>query len=86
MYTLGWHLTFTTSATVYYAITVFVKPQILPTDRESTPYRRDWLPNEGREGFYEEEINAEEICAPAKSPTTDAEDIQVGEKTYKSDV
>ena len=31
MYMMGWLLTFTTSATVYYAVTVFIKPQIFPT-------------------------------------------------------
>ena len=45
---------------------------------------REWLANDGREGFYEGERDGEEIYAPATPPMTDAEEIQVGEKSYKS--
>jgi NCS1 family nucleobase:cation symporter-1 len=86
MYRMGWLLTFTTSATVYYGLRVFVKPQIFPTGRESSPYQREWLANDDREGFYEGERDGGEIFAPATPPMTDGEEIQVGEKAYKSAV
>ncbi len=81
---MGWLLTFFTSATVYYTLRMFVKPQIFPSGRESTPYKREWLANEGREGFYEGERDGGEIYAAATPPMSDAEEIQVGEKAYKS--
>jgi NCS1 family nucleobase:cation symporter-1 len=84
MYMMGWLLTFTTSATVYYTLRLFIKPQIFPTGRESTPYQRVCLANDGREGFYEGERDGEEIYAPATPPMTDAEEIKVSEKGYKS--
>jgi len=86
MYKMGWLLTFTTSATVYYGLTMFIKPRIFPIGRESTPYQREWLANDGREGFYEGQRDGGDIYAPATPPMTDAdaEEIQVGEKAYKS--
>jgi NCS1 family nucleobase:cation symporter-1 len=84
MYKMGWLLTFTTSATVYYALRTFTKPQIFPTGRESTPYQREWLANDDREGFYEGERDGGDLYAPSTPPMTDGEEIQVGEKSYKS--
>ncbi|KAF2213850.1 hypothetical protein CERZMDRAFT_83291 [Cercospora zeae-maydis SCOH1-5] len=84
MYMMGWLLTFTTSATVYYVIASFVKPQVFPTGRESTPFTREWLSNEGREGFYEGEMDDGAIFAPPTPPETDREEYQVGEKGQKS--
>ncbi|KAM3416519.1 Uridine permease [Cercospora zeina] len=84
MYMMGWLLTFTTSATIYYAITFFVEPQLVPTGRESTPFTREWLSNEGREGFYEGEMDDRAIFAPPTPPATDREEYQIGEKGHKS--
>jgi NCS1 family nucleobase:cation symporter-1 len=84
MYKMGWLLTFTTSATVYYALRTFTKPQIFPTGRESTPYQWEWLANDDREGFYEGERDGGDLYAPSTPPMTDGEEIQVGEKSYKS--
>lgn len=86
MYMMGWLLTFTTSATIYHILTTFIKPQVFPTGRESTPYEREWLANHGREGFYEGEFDSAEIYAPATPPMTDGEEIQMGEKPFKADV
>lgn len=83
MYMMGWLLTFFTSATSYYVITFFAKPRVFPVGRENCPFEREWLANDGREGFYEGEIEGEEIYAPPTPPMTDAEEIQMGEKPYK---
>lgn len=53
MYKLGWVLTFVTAAGVYAACVTFVKPRIVPEGREVMG--REWLANEGREGFLEDE-------------------------------
>jgi NCS1 family nucleobase:cation symporter-1 len=87
MYRMGWLLTFTTSATLYYALTLFIKPQIFPTGFESTPLEREWLANEGREGFYEGERDGGDLYAAATPPMTDGEEIKMGsEKAYESKV
>lgn len=86
MYMMGWLLTFFTSAVIYYIIAIFIKPQIFPTGREAAPFEREWLANEGREGFFEGERDGEEYFAPATPPMTDAEEFHVGEKGCKADV
>jgi NCS1 family nucleobase:cation symporter-1 len=86
MYMMGWLLTFTTSATIYFGLSTFIKPQIFPTGRENTPYQREWLANDGREGFYEDEHNGGELHAPQTPPLMGGEEIQMGEKACKSDV
>ncbi|KAK6001431.1 hypothetical protein QM012_002762 [Aureobasidium pullulans] len=82
MYRLGYLLTFTTAATVYYVLRMFIKPRIFPTGREDTPFQREWLANEGREGFYEDEMHSNELFAPATPPAMEAEEIQISEKAY----
>lgn len=84
MYMMGWVLTFTTSATLYYIATLFIKPRIFPIGRESTPLEREWLANDGREGFYEGERDGVALYAPPTPPPSDSEQIQMGEKAYKS--
>jgi NCS1 family nucleobase:cation symporter-1 len=85
MYRMGWLLTFTTSATVYYGLTFFIKPQIFPTGFESTPLEREWLANEGREGFYDGERDGGDLYAAATPPMTDGEEIRMSsEKAYES--
>lgn len=86
MYMMGWLLTFTTSATIYYAISFFIKPQIFPTGRESTPFTWEWLGNEGREGFYESEMDDGALYAPPTPPAADREEYQIGEKGHKSSI
>jgi NCS1 family nucleobase:cation symporter-1 len=84
MYRMGWLLTFFTAATVYYVVTLLVKPRIFPFGRESTPLTREWLANEGREGFFDGDRDGGEIYAAATPPMTDAgEDVEIGEKLPK---
>jgi NCS1 family nucleobase:cation symporter-1 len=83
MYRMGWLLTFFTAASVYYVITLFVKPRVFPRGRESAPFKREWLANEGREGFFEDERDGGMIYGVATSPTTDGEDVEIGEKSEK---
>lgn len=84
MYMMGWLLTFFTSAILYYISTVFIKPRVFPPGRESTPYEREWLANDGREGFYEGERDGAALYAPPTPPPSDSEQFQMGEKAYKS--
>jgi NCS1 family nucleobase:cation symporter-1 len=85
MYMMGWILTFCTSAVTYYVMSMFVKPQIFPIGRESTPMRWEWLANEGREGFFEgERDGSREIYAPATPPLTEHEELEMGEKSLKA--
>ncbi|KAG9958194.1 allantoin, partial [Aureobasidium melanogenum] len=80
MYRLGYILTFTTAATVYYVLRMFIKPRIFPIGREDTPLQWEWLANEGREGFYEDEKQGNELFAPATPPAIEAEEIQMSGK------
>ncbi|KAG9846751.1 hypothetical protein KCU68_g6203, partial [Aureobasidium melanogenum] len=82
MYRLGYILTFTTAATVYYVLRMFIKPRIFPIGREDTPLQWEWLANEGREGFYEDEKEGNELFAPATPPAMEAEEIQMSGKEY----
>jgi NCS1 family nucleobase:cation symporter-1 len=84
MYMMGWLLTFTTSAVIYYVLTLFVKPKIFPVGHESTPLKWEWLANEGREGFFEGEKDGGEIYAPATPPVTEREELEMGGKSFKS--
>ncbi|KAJ5058740.1 amidase signature domain-containing protein [Bipolaris maydis] len=84
MYRMGWILTFTTAATVYYVTFLFIKPRVFPVGRESTPFEWEWLGNDGREGFFEGEGDRGEIYVAATPPMTDAgDDIEVGGKSLK---
>jgi len=84
MYMMGWLLTFTTAAVVYYGITVFVKPKIFPAGYETSPFEWEWLAKEGRDGFFEEE--RAEVLGSETPSTTDGERFEVGEKNGKSDL
>jgi NCS1 family nucleobase:cation symporter-1 len=84
MYRLGFLLTFTTAATVYYVLTSFIKPRVFPVGREDTPIEREWLANGGREGFYEDERDGNELFAAATPPATVVEEVDLGEKGYGS--
>lgn len=83
---MGWLLTFTTSATLYFIMTWFMKPQVFPTGSESAYLKWEWLANEGREGFFEGEKEGGEIYASATPPMTDGEEVQIGEKSSKVSV
>lgn len=82
MYRMGFLLTFTTAATVYAVLTFFFKPKVFPVGREDTPFQREWLADEGREGFYEDERDGNQLFAPATPPATVDEEIRFGEKGY----
>ncbi|KAG9950056.1 allantoin, partial [Aureobasidium melanogenum] len=82
MYRLGYILTFTTAATVYYVLRIFIKPRIFPIGREDSPLQWEWLANEGREGFYEDEKEGIELFAPATPPAMEAEEIRMNGKAY----
>ncbi|KAH0265858.1 hypothetical protein KCU91_g11167, partial [Aureobasidium melanogenum] len=82
MYRLGYILTFTTAATVYYVLRIFIKPRIFPIGREDSPLQWEWLANEGREGFYEDEKEGIELFAPATPPVMEAEEIRMTGKAY----
>ena len=82
MYRMGFLLTFTTAAVVYAVLTFFIKPRVFPVGREDTPFQREWLANQGREGFYEDERDGNELFAPATPPAIVAEEFQMGEKGY----
>jgi NCS1 family nucleobase:cation symporter-1 len=84
MYMMGWLLTFFTSAIIYYITTMFIKPQIFPSGYENTPLKWEWLADEGREGFFEEERYGREIYASASPPMTDREELEIGEKSIKT--
>lgn len=55
MYDLGWVLTFVSAAVIYAVCVTIVKPKVVPAGRQGTPLGREWLANEGREGFFEGE-------------------------------
>jgi NCS1 family nucleobase:cation symporter-1 len=86
MYMMGWLLTFFTSAIVYYLMTLYFKPRILPQGREDMPLTFEWLANEGREGFFDGERESEIIYAPGTPPMMDVEKFEIGEKSVKSTV
>ncbi|KAL1870812.1 hypothetical protein VTK73DRAFT_2404 [Phialemonium thermophilum] len=79
MYMMGWVLTFVTAFVVYWVCTRFVKFRVFPVGREGAPLRREWLANEGREGFFEGDRQGE-IYAPSTPPATDLEEVQMTEK------
>jgi NCS1 family nucleobase:cation symporter-1 len=83
MYMMGWLLTFFTSAILYYIMTLISKRRIFPYGREDTPILREWLANEGREGFFEGEREGELIFTPGTPPMTDKEELEMGEKSLK---
>jgi len=83
MYMMGWLLTFFTSAVVYYVATILVKPRIFPSGFESVPFKREWLANEGREGFFEGEREGSDLFCPSTPPMTEGEEVRVGEKSAK---
>ncbi|KAH4059738.1 hypothetical protein HBI23_032820 [Parastagonospora nodorum] len=83
MYMMGWLLTFFTSAILYYLMTLYFKPQILPRGRENTPSSFEWLADDGREGFFDGEREGEIIYAPGTPPMTDSEKLEMGEKSLK---
>ncbi|EUC29717.1 hypothetical protein COCCADRAFT_39964 [Bipolaris zeicola 26-R-13] len=84
MYRMGWILTFTVAATVYYVTFLFIKPRVFPVGRESTSFEWEWLGNDGREGFFEGEGDRGEIYVAATPPMTDAgDDIEIGGKSPK---
>jgi NCS1 family nucleobase:cation symporter-1 len=85
MYMMGWLLTFFTSATVYFVLTMFFKPRVFPHGREDTPLKFEWLANEGREGFFEGERDGEIIYVPG-TPPMDSEELKMGEKSFKATV
>lgn len=84
MYMMGWLLTFTTAAVVYYVLTLFAKRQVFPVGKEGAPLQWEWLANEGRDGFFEGERDDEVLFAPATPPIKEAEEFPVGEKSWKS--
>ncbi|ROV99099.1 hypothetical protein VMCG_06603 [Cytospora schulzeri] len=55
MYMLGWVLTFVSAAVIYAVSVTLVKPKVFPAGHEDTPFTREWLSSEGREGFYQGE-------------------------------
>jgi NCS1 family nucleobase:cation symporter-1 len=83
MYMMGWLLTFFTSVILYYLMSLYFKPQILPRGRENTPLSFEWLANNGREGFFDGEREGEIIYAPGTPPMTDGEKVEMGEKSLK---
>jgi NCS1 family nucleobase:cation symporter-1 len=83
MYMMGWLLTFFTSAIVYYVATILVKPRIFPSGFESVPFKREWLANEGREGFFDGEREGSDLSCPSTPPMAEGEEVRVGEKSAK---
>jgi NCS1 family nucleobase:cation symporter-1 len=86
MYMMGWLLTFFTSAVVYYVATILVKPRTFPSGFENVPFKREWLANEGREGFFDGEREGGDSFCPSTPPMTDGEEVRVGEKSAKVDM
>lgn len=86
MYMMGWLLTFFTSAAVYYAARVLVKPRIFPAGFESVPVKREWLANEGREGFFDGERDGAGSFRSSTPPVADREEMRMGEKSAKTDL
>lgn len=84
MYMMGWLLTFTTASVVYYGVRSFIRPKIFPAGYESAPFTQEWLANDGREGFFEEE--RAELLSSETPSTTGGERLEMGEKTVKTDV
>ncbi|KAF7552879.1 hypothetical protein G7Z17_g4048 [Cylindrodendrum hubeiense] len=80
MYMMGWILTFVTAAVVYMVGVQFVKiKKIFPQGREDSPLTWEWLANEGREGFFEDE-QEDTIYAPPTPPSMETEEVDMGEK------
>lgn len=83
MYMMGFILTFTTSAVVYYGLTVFIKPRVFPAGFEGSPFKWEWLAKEGRDGFFEEE--KAEVLGSETPTTTYGETVEMGEKGDKNE-
>jgi NCS1 family nucleobase:cation symporter-1 len=81
MYMMGWLLTFFTSATVYYVSVLIIKPRIVPSGRGSDSLEWEWLANEGREGFFEDERDGGEIYCPSTPTMPDSEEVEMGKKS-----
>lgn len=80
MYMMGWLLTFFTSAVLYFVATIFIKPRIFPRGLESSPFKWEWLANEGREGFFDGEKEGGDIYCPHTPPVTEGVEVEVDEK------
>lgn len=77
---MGWILTFVTAAIVYMVGVQFGKiKKIFPQGREDSPLTWEWLANEGREGFFEDE-REDAIYAVPTPPSMEAEEVDIGEK------
>jgi nucleobase:cation symporter-1, NCS1 family len=83
MYMMGWLLTFFTSAVLYFIATFFIKPRIFPRGFEASPFRWEWLANEGREGFFDGEKEGGDLYCPPTPPVTEGEEVEVDEKTAR---
>jgi len=83
MYMMGWLLTFFTAAVVYTIATLLIKPRIFPNGFETSPFQREWLANEGREGFFDGERDAGDQFCPPSSPIIEGEEVVMGEKSEK---
>lgn len=61
-----------------------VKWKIFPASRITSPWKWEWLANEGREGFYDGEGEGQSaIYAPS---TPRSEEVHMGEKGFKGSV
>lgn len=86
MYKMGWILTFVTAGVVYLVGSLFVPFKVFPAGKESSPKEWEWLANEGREGFFEDETGHELIEAPSTPSMSDGEEVHLGEKGSRSHV
>lgn len=85
MYMMGWLLTFFTSAILYAIGTMIKKPRIFPVGFETSPFKWEWLANEGREGFFDGERDGGDQFYPSASPTIEGEEVEIGEKREKDE-
>jgi nucleobase:cation symporter-1, NCS1 family len=84
MYMMGWVLTFVTSSVMYLIGVQFFNYRVFPTGKESTPKTWEYMANDGREGFFEEEAPNGTIYAQSSSPTNEvSEEVQVDSKAEK---
>ena len=80
MYKLGWILTFTAAAIIYYLLTFFVKLRVFPAGFEHMPLTFEYLAKDGRDGFFEGE-RVEITGAPVSPVLSDTDEVRIqGEK------
>ncbi|KFA50073.1 hypothetical protein S40293_08597 [Stachybotrys chartarum IBT 40293] len=86
MYMMGWILTFVTASVMYMIGTRFFNYRIFPAGRELSPYQWEWLANDGREGFFDEETDGGVLYGQSTPGMMEAEELRTSAKDEKMSI